>query len=94
MSVIAGFGGIGGGGGKGKDVGIIEPSPESEPALGNGGGGGGKGGTDKLESSVSDFDDDATLLAEDSGKGILGPIDDLNIGGFPGGGAPEGFRVG
>lgn len=22
------------------------------------------------------------------------PMDDLNIGGFPGGGAPEGFRVG
>lgn len=47
-----------------------------------------------MASSVSDIDDDATLLAEVSGKGILGPIDDLNIGGFPGGGAPEGFRVG
>lgn len=27
-------------------------------------------------------------------KGYYIPIDDLNIGGFPGGGAPEGFRVG
>lgn len=91
-SVIAGFGGIGGGGGKGKDAGIMVPSPASRPALGIGGGGG--GGTDKPASSDSDIDDDAALLDEASGKGILGPIDDLNIGGFPGGGAPEGFKVG
>lgn len=41
------------------------------PALGKGGGG---GGTSKVPSSVSDIDDDAALLAEVSGKGILGPV--------------------
>lgn len=71
--MVAGFGGIGGGGGKGNDPGKIEPSPESKPTTGKGGGGGGKGGTDKLPSFVSVFDDDATLLADASGKGILGP---------------------
>lgn len=73
MSVIAGFVGIGGGGGRGSDAGTTEPSPGSKPAPGKGGGGGGKGGTDKVPSSVSVFDNDATLLAEASGKGILGP---------------------
>lgn len=74
MSVIAGFVGIGGGGGRGSDAGTTEPSPGSKPAPGKGGGGGGKGGgTDKVPSSVSVFDNDATLLAAASGKGILGP---------------------
>lgn len=60
-----------GGGGKGRDV--DRASPESKPGPGGGGGGGGKGGASEVASSVSDFDDDATLLAEVSGKGILGP---------------------
>lgn len=52
-------------------------------------------GTAKAASSDSIVeDDDAAPLEEAADKGILGPIDDLNIGGFPGGGAPVGFRVG
>lgn len=93
MSVIAGFGGIGGGGGKGKEAGTADPSTESvSPVGGNGGGGGGGGRADKVPSSTSDFDD--APLDDAADNGILGPIDDLNMGGFPGGGAPVGFRVG
>lgn len=76
--MFAGFGGIGGGGGNGKDAGKIVPSPESKPALGKGGGGGGgKGGAVKVASSVSAFDDDATLLPEVSDRGILGPASEV-----------------
>lgn len=95
MSVIAGFGGIGGGGGKGKDAVTAYPSTKStSPVGGNGGGGGGGGRADKLPSSTSDFDDEAAPLDDAADNGILGPIDDLNMGGFPGGGAPVGFSVG
>lgn len=91
MSVTAGLGGIGGGGGKDKDAGTADPSTVSaSPVGGNGGGGGGGGRADKVPSSTSDFDDDAAPLDD----GILGPIDDLNMGGFPGGGAPVGLSVG
>lgn len=31
---------------------------------------------------------------DEEGSGILGPMDDLYIGGLPGGGAPDGFKVG
>lgn len=95
MSVTAGLGGIGGGGGKGKVAGTPDPSTESaSPVGGNGGGGGGGGRADKVPSSTSDFDDDAAPLEDAADDGILGPIDDLNMGGFPGGGAPVGLSVG
>lgn len=98
MLATAGLGGIGGGGGRGNDAGITEPSPESKlPESGKGGGGGGGGGgTSKSTSSDSGCDDDvdAPPLAEAADRGILGPIDDLSIGGFPGGGAPVGLSVG
>lgn len=73
---------------------MAESSIEARSAeAGRGGGGGGGGGTDCPASSDSDIDDDAPAL-EEAGKGILGPIDDLYMGGFPGGGAPVGFSVG
>lgn len=87
--VVAGLVGNGGGGGKGKDAGRTEPSPP--PVSGSGGGGGGSG---KAPSSNSVNDDDAPSLVEALDEGIPGPIVDLYIGGFPGGGAPVGFRVG
>jgi hypothetical protein len=59
---------------------------------GNGGGGGGGGRVDG-SASDSDMEDEAPALDEE-GSGILGPIDDLYMGGFPGGGAPDGFKVG
>lgn len=92
---VTGFGGIGGGGGKGKDAGIADTSTESaSPLWGNGGGGGGGGRVDKLSSSPSNCNDDAVPLDEAADNGTRDPMDDLNIGGFPGGGAPVGFRVG
>lgn len=59
-----------------------------------GGRGGGGGGAAKAISSDSKSDDDAAPLDDAADNGILGPIVDLNIGGFPGGGAPVGFNVG
>lgn len=93
--MAAGFGGNGGGGGRGKDAAKAEASPEAN-GTGGGGGGGGGGGTAEGSSSAPELDDDAPaeVLAEGPDNGILGPIDDLNIGGFPGGGAPVGLRVG
>lgn len=44
-------------------------------------------------SSDSVMEDEAPAPTEE-GSGILGPIDDLYIGGLPGGGAPDGFKVG
>lgn len=67
---------------------MTEPSPE--PILSVSGNGGGGGGMGKATSSDSVFEDDASSLD----KGILGPIEDRYIGGFPGGGAPVGFSVG
>lgn len=68
-----GFGGAGGGGGKGIDAGTAQsPTEVSSPKAGKGGGGGGGGGTDKVASSISDFDVDAASL-EEVGNGILGP---------------------
>lgn len=72
----------------------MDPSPESMSPVGGRGGGGGGGGIDKPASSGSDCDEDATPLDEAADSGILGPMEDLNIGGFPGGGAPVGFSVG
>lgn len=90
-----GLGGAGGGGGTGKAIGIAVSSPKvASVETGNGGSGGG-GGTGKgaVSEPGSDFDVDAPApVAPDNG--ILGPIDDLYIGGFPGGGAPLGLRVG
>lgn len=63
------------------------------PVRGRGGGGGG-GGMGKAASSKSDFEEDAAPLDVAADNGILGPTDDLNMGGFPGGGAPVGFSVG
>lgn len=85
---------MGGGGGSGKDEGKTAPSAELASGSGGSGGGGGGGGTANTSSSVSVAEDDAPALDEAPDKGILGPIDDLNIGGFPGGGAPVGFSVG
>lgn len=48
----------------------------------------------KAASSKSDFEEDAAPLDVAADNGILGPTDDLNMGGFPGGGAPVGFSVG
>lgn len=85
---------MGGGGGRGTDAGVTVPSPElTLPVSGRGGGGGG-GGAANAASSDSVFEDDAEALDEAADKGILGPIDDLYMGGFPGGGAPVGFNVG
>lgn len=93
-TALAGFGGMGGGGGNGKDAGKTVPSAELALLPSGNGGGGGGGGTANTSSSVSISMDDAAPLDEAPDKGILGPIDDLNIGGFPGGGAPVGFNVG
>lgn len=92
--MAAGLGGNGGGGGRGKDPSKAGASPEANGR--GGGGGGGGGGTAEGSSSAPELDDDAPaeVLAEAVDNGILGPIDDLNIGGFPGGGAPVGLRVG
>lgn len=57
---------------------VVSSREVSSSTLGKGGGGGGGGGG----------------TDEEAGNGILGPIDDLYIGGFPGGGAPVGFNVG
>lgn len=82
--------GIGGGGGKGRDAGRgVSSLGSASPLCGKGGGGGG-GGIDEATSSDSAIV--AAPLDEPSNKGIIGPIDDLNIGGFPGGGAPVGFH--
>lgn len=43
-------------------------------------------------SSDSGIEDEDPALDEE-GSGILGPIDDLYMGGLPGGGAPDGFKV-
>lgn len=87
---MAGFGGIGGGGGKGRDGGgaVSSPASVSPPVCGRGGGGGGGG----IDESTSSDSIPAAPLDEPSTKGIIGPIDDLYIGGFPGGGAPVGFH--
>lgn len=45
-----------------------------------------------MESSASVIEDNAALLDEAPSEEI--PIDELYIGGFPGGGAPVGFKVG
>lgn len=87
-SDVAGLGGIGGGGGKGRDAGKEASSLDSVSPTGKGGGGGG-GGIDESMSSDSPF---AASLDEPSTKGIIGPTDDLYMGGFPGGGAPVGFH--
>lgn len=85
---------MGGGGGNGKDSGKTASSAELALLPSGSGGGGGGGGTVNTSSSNSVPEDDAPALDEAPDKGILGPIDDLNIGGFPGGGAPVGFNVG
>lgn len=74
----------------------MEPSPGSTSSLG------GRGGKAKAASSDSDSEVDATAVddvapspVDSSDNGILGTaIEDLNIGSFPGGGAPVGFNVG
>lgn len=83
-SDVAGLGGTGGGRGKGGASSIDSDSPS---ACGKGGGGGG-GGTDEPTSSDSAI----APLDEPSINGMIGPSDDLYIGGFPGGGAPVGFH--
>lgn len=87
-SDVAGLGGIGGGRGKG---GASSVASDSQPVCGKGGGGGGGGGgTDEPTSSDSAIA--PAPLDEPSINGIIGPSDDLYIGGFPGGGAPVGFH--
>lgn len=91
---MAGFGG------KGRVAGAVELSPGSTSPVGGRGGSGGGGGKAKAASSDSDIEVDATAVDDEAispadSSGILGPaIEDLNIGGFPGGGAPVGFNVG
>lgn len=90
-----GLGGAGGGGGTGKAIGIVASSPKVDSVeTGKGGSGGGAGtGKGVLSDPGSDLDVDAPAPVAPV-NGILGPIDDLYIGGFPGGGAPLGLRVG